>query len=101
MAYTEMGLSVFLLLLSLTPPFAFASASASVSGSDGEPHVLDYVYPGYCPSASSRFQGLCVPWREGECNSICINVEHKDFGECFRYELVNLKCLCYRKCGPP
>ncbi|GLJ27872.1 hypothetical protein SUGI_0547130 [Cryptomeria japonica] len=66
MAYTEKGVYVFLLLLSLTPPFAFASASASASAFDGESHALDYnVYPGYCPSLSGRFQGLCVPWREG------------------------------------
>ncbi|GLJ25680.1 hypothetical protein SUGI_0492000 [Cryptomeria japonica] len=69
---TKNGIYVFVLFLLLTPPFAF-------------PHVYDcdnQHHAGYWGYATNEFNGGCVAWRKGECNAICINVEHMGFGEC-------------------
>ncbi|GLJ25695.1 hypothetical protein SUGI_0492170 [Cryptomeria japonica] len=68
------GIYVFVMFLLLTPRFAFASASGC--------EVDDDSHPGYWRHLTLEFHGGCVVWRSGECNNICKNVEHDEFGEC-------------------
>ncbi|GLJ43948.1 hypothetical protein SUGI_0916180 [Cryptomeria japonica] len=108
MAYREKAnrsLYVFLVLfLLLTTRFAFASASDGESESESDESHLDYRqgstddnHPGYCNSLSGGFHGECVLWRGGECNSVCKNVDHQEFGECHEDQFTTV-CYCYHKC---
>ncbi|GLJ08727.1 hypothetical protein SUGI_0094660 [Cryptomeria japonica] len=70
---------VFLLFLLLTPPLALVSGKCS-------------------RNYSASFHGGCWVWREGECDSVCKNVEHQDHGQCEDCGFATNCCFCYGTC---